>query len=323
MKVKISTEEQLIDSLAVAIIRSAIAAGGAIVIVALGELLAEKTGVLNLGLEGIMLIGAVTAFATVNKQVPNPYAGLTVAALGGAIAGAVFATSVVVIKANQALCGLAMNFVGLGLSGLIGAPFAGQPAAARFQPVRIPLLASLPVVGEALFNHTILVYFAYLVLPAVVYFLLNRTRHGLSIQAAGENPEAADASGIGVNKLRFLYAILGGALAGIGGAYLTLSYTPAWSEGVTAGRGWIALALVIFSGWQPFRVIIGALVFGGVTSVGFVGQVRGWPVPAPFLAMLPYLSTLALMFIPLLKRSTGQRKIRVEPSALGTAYWRE
>jgi ABC-type uncharacterized transport system permease subunit len=308
------------DSLAFAVAGSAIAAGAAIAIVALGELLAEKTGVLNLGLEGMMLMGAVSAFVVVNRFVQNAFAGLAAAILVGAMMGALFALSVVVIKANQLLCGLAMNFVGAGLSGLIGAPYAAQPTAARFQPIRIPFLGQIPLIGDALFNQTLLVYFAYLVLPVMVYWLLYRTRHGLSIQAAGENPAAAHAAGIHVNRLRFLYATVGGSLAGAGGAYLTLALTPAWMEGVTSGRGWIALALVIFAGWSPYGVVAGALVFGAVTSLGFVAQVRGWPVPAAYLSMLPYLSTLGLMFVPFLLKARVQRRLSTQPSALGVSF---
>jgi ABC-type uncharacterized transport system permease subunit len=311
------------QSLAFAVAGSAIAAGAAIAIVALGELLAEKTGVLNLGLEGTMLMGAVIAFVVVNRFVQNAFAGLAAAILVGALMGGVFALSVVVLKANQPLCGLAMNFVGAGLSGLIGAPYAAQPTAARFQPIRIPVLGHLPLIGDTFFNQTVLVYFAYLVLPAFIYWLLHRTRHGLSIQAAGEDPAAADAAGIHVDRLRFLYATVGGALAGVGGAYVTLAHTPAWTEGVTAGRGWIALALVIFAGWRPFGAVAGALVFGAVTSVGFIGQLRGWPLPSAYLSMLPYLGTLGLMFLPFLLKSRVQRRLKTEPSALGVPYSRE
>ena len=311
------------DSVLFAVARSAIAAGAAIAIVAMGELLSERTGVLNLGLEGMMLMGAVTAFVVVNRYVQNPYAGLFIAILIGAALGGLFGLSVVVIKANQALCGLAINFVGAGLSGLIGAPFSAQPTMARFKPFRIPFLGDLPLVGDAFFNHTILVYFAYLILPILVYLILFRTRHGLSIQAVGENPSAADASGIPVDRLRLLYTIVGGALAGVGGAYLTLAHTPSWVEGVTAGRGWIALALVIFAGWRPFYVVAGALIFGAVTSLGFVVQLQNWPVPSAFLATLPYLSTLALMLVPLLLKSEAERRIKAEPSALGIPYLRE
>jgi ABC-type uncharacterized transport system permease subunit len=311
-------------SLLAAILGSAVAAGAAIVIVGLGELLAEKAGVINLGLEGIMLMGAVMAFVTVNRYVPNPYAGLAVAALVGAALGAVFACAVVLVKANQAPCGLAMNFVGAGLSGLIGAAYAGKPAAARFDPIRIPGLVSIPLVGEALFDNTVLVYFAFLVLPVAVHWLLHRTRHGLNLQAVGEKPAAADSSGVSVGAIRFMYVVVGGALAGVGGAYLTLAYTPAWSEGVTAGRGWIALALVIFSGWRPFYIILGALVFGAVTSLGFAGQVQGWRIPAPFLSMLPYVSTLALLLVPTALRRRGHRpRVRAQPDALGIPYSRE
>lgn len=302
------------------ILRSAIVAGASIVIVALGELLVEKTGVLNLGLEGIMLMGAVVAVATVNGYIQNPFAGLLAALFTGGIMGAIFAVAVVICKANQALCGLGMNFVGAGLSGLIGASFAGQPTRATFSPIKIPLLGDLDLIGNALFNNTILVYIGYIVLPVFIYLLLFRTRHGLEIRTVGENPLAADATGISVSKTRFLYTTLGGAMAGVGGAYITLAHTPAWAEGVTAGRGWIAIALVIFAGWKPFMIVVGALVFGAVTSLGYLGQLHSWPINASFLSIMPYLSTLVLMIIPLLFRRKAEIKIRLEPSFLGIPY---
>ncbi|MBN1314578.1 MAG: ABC transporter permease [Anaerolineales bacterium] len=306
--------------LAFIIFRSAIVAGASIVIVALGELLAEKTGVLNLGLEGIMLMGAVVAVATVNGYVQNPYAGLLAATCIGALLGAIFAIATVLFKANQALCGLGMNFIGAGLSGLIGASFAGQPTRATFSPIKIPFLSDLNLIGNLIFNHTVLVYLGYVVLPVFIYILLFRTRHGLDIRTVGENPLAADATGINVDKIRFLYTTLGGALAGVGGAYITLAHTPAWAEGVTAGRGWIAIALVIFAGWKPFMIVVGALVFGAVTSLGYIGQLHSWPINASFLSIMPYLSTLVLMIIPLLLRKKAELKIRLEPTFLGIPY---
>lgn len=305
------------------VITTAVASGTVIVLAALGELLAERTGVLNLGLEGIMAMGAVTAIVIVNEFVPSAYMGLLVAILTGALLGLVFAVATVLLKANQVLCGLAMSFIGSGLAGRLGAPFAGQPAVARFERLPIPLLSEIPLLGPALFNHNLLTYLAYLALPALIFYIVHRTRHGLSIRAAGENPAAADATGISVNGLRFAYTCIGGALAAAGGAYLTLAFTPAWSEGVTGGRGWIAIALVIFASWRPLPVVLGALLFGGVTSLGYVAQTRGWGIPAAFLSMLPYLSTILLMIVPIFFRSPARRKLGAAPDALGLPYIRE
>lgn len=306
------------------VVATAVASATVIVFAALGELLAERTGVLNLGLEGVVAMGAVTAIITVNQFAQNAYAGLLVALLVGVLLGAVFAVATVTFKANQVLCGLALSFLGTGLAGRLGAPYAGQPAQARFERIPIPIVSDIPLVGNALFNHNILVYLAYLVLPAIVTYLLYRTRHGMNIRSVGENPAAADVCGISVTRLRLFYTCVGGALSAVGGAYLTLAFTPAWSEGVTGGRGWIAIALVIFAGWRPFLVVLGALLFGGVTSLGFVAQARGWGIPASFLSMLPYLSTIVLMILPIvIRKSTQQRRLGTAPEALGTPYFRE
>ena len=304
------------------VIKISIIGGASLVIAAIGELLTEKTGVLNLGLEGLMLMGAVSAVATVNGILQNPYAGLFAAFLVGGFFSAIFAFASVYIKANQPICGLSMNFIGIGLSGLIGAPFAAKQVMATFKPIKIPILNEIPFIGDIFFNHTILVYVSYIFLPYVVYALLNHTRHGLNIRTVGENPTAADATGINVDRIRFLYTILGGALAGAGGAYMSLAHTPGWSEGMTAGRGWIAIALVIFYGWKPIRIIVGALVFGAVTSLGFFGQIYSWPIHSAFLSMMPYLSTIGLMMVPLFLRSRAELRIRIEPDALGIPFSR-
>jgi ABC-type uncharacterized transport system permease subunit len=304
------------------IILAAVASGAVIVLAALGELLAERSGVQNLGLEGLMAMGAVVALLT-ERTVPNPYAGLAAAILTGLILGVVYATATVTCKANQVLCGLGLAFLGTGLSARIGISISGWPAPATFPTIRIPLLADVPIVGRAIFDQSILVYLAYFILPALVYFLLYRTRHGMHVRAVGENPGAADVCGIPVNGIRFLYTCLGAVLAAIGGAYITLAYTPSWIEGITGGRGWIAIALVIFAAWRPLPVVLGALLFGAVMSIGFVAQVQNWGIPSAFLAMLPYLATIALMGLSVFLRSSAQRRIGTGPAALGRPYIRE
>jgi simple sugar transport system permease protein len=304
------------------ILAAAVASGTVIALAALGELLSERSGVQNLGLEGVMAMGALTAIAA-ERWIPNPILGLLAAICVGLLLGAIFATATVTFKANQVLCGLGLAFFGTGLSGRLGAPLSGFPAPAPFDPIRIPLLADLPLVGNALFNQSWLVYFAYFILPPLITFVLYQTRHGMMVRAVGENPAAADACGIPVNRLRFLYTCIGCILAAIGGAYITLAFTPSWIEGITAGRGWIAIALVIFGAWRPLPVVLGALLFGAVTSLGFVAQIQGWGIPASFLAMLPYLSTIVLMAIPIALRSKALRRISTSPAALGTPYIRE
>ena len=306
----------------VGVLTAAIASGTVIALAALGELLAERSGVQNLGLEGVMAMGALSAIAA-DRMLPNPYFGLLAAFAVGLILGVVFATATVIFRANQVLCGLGLAFFGTGLSGQLGAPLSGFTAPAPFQPVRIPILADIPIIGNAVFNQPLLVYFAFFILPPTISFIINQTRHGMHVRAVGENPAAADACGISVNGLRFLYTSIGCALAAIGGAYITLAFTPSWVEGITAGRGWIAIALVIFGTWRPLPVVLGALLFGAVTSLGFVAQLQGWGIPASFLAMLPYLGTILLMVIPIVLRSKALRKLSTSPAALGFPYIRE
>jgi len=304
------------------VLAAAIASGTVIALAALGELLAERSGVQNLGLEGVMAMGALTAIAAV-RWYPDPYFGLLAAILVGLLLGVIYALATVVFRANQVLCGLGLAFFGTGLSGRLGAPLSGFPSPATFQPVRIPLLADIPIIGNAVFNQPLLVYGAFFVLPPLISFVINQTRHGMQVRAVGENPGAADACGISIMKIRLLYTCIGCILAAIGGAYITLAFTPSWIEGITAGRGWIAIALVIFGAWRPLPVVLGALLFGAVTSLGFVAQIQGWGIPSSFLAMMPYLGTILLMAIPILFRSRALRKLSTSPAALGIPYIRE
>jgi ABC-type uncharacterized transport system permease subunit len=304
------------------IVLAAVTSGAVIVLAALGELLAERSGVQNLGLEGVMAMGAVVALLT-ERVVPNPYVGLSAALAVGLLLGVIYAGATVTCKANQVLCGLGLAFLGTGLAARLGTSVSGWPAPATFPSIRIPLLAGIPIIGEALFNQCILVYLAYFILPPLVAFLLYRTRHGMHVRAVGENPGAADVCGINVDRMRFLYTCVGAMLAAAGGAYITLAYTPSWVEGITGGRGWIAIALVIFGAWRPLPVVLGALLFGAVTSIGFVAQVQNWGIPSAFLAMLPYLATIALMGLPVLLRSRTSRRMSTSPAALGTPYIRE
>jgi simple sugar transport system permease protein len=300
----------------------AIDAGAVILIAAFGELLGERAGIFNMGLEGTMAMGAVAAFITVS-YVPNPYIGLLVAVIVGILFGSIMGTAVVTLKANQVISGLALGFVGNGLARHLGAPFSGLLLTARFAKLNIPGLSNLPVVGRVLFNHDLPVYFAYLVLPVAISFLLYRTRHGINLRACGENPTAADSAGVPVDRLRFLYACVGGAFAAAAGAYLVLAFAPTWAEGVTGGRGWIAVALVIFSRWRPNILVMGSLLFGITTSLGFVGQIQGWGAYSNILAMFPYLSTIALLAIPNLLGRRGQRKAGTFPAGLGVPFFRE
>jgi len=303
------------------LLQTSILAGGVLALAALGEVLSERVGVVNLGVEGLMALGAITAIAIVTAS-PNPALGL-IGALGvGFVVGMIFASATVVLRANQVLCGLALTLMGTGLAATIGKAYSGMPARATFAPVEIPYLSEIPLLGRALFTQNILVYLIYIVLPVALHFIMFRTRHGLNLRAVGENPAAADAAGISVQKFRFWYVAAGSSLAAGAGAYLTLAFVPSWSEGVVAGRGWIAVALVIFAGYRPINAVLAALLFGAITSLGFVGQARNWPIAAPLLSMLPYLGTIALIIMPVLAWHRV-RRLMAAPAALGEPYYRD
>jgi general nucleoside transport system permease protein len=302
-----------------AILQTSILAGGVLALAALGEVLSERAGVVNLGVEGLMSLGAITGIAAVIAT-RNPFLGFALALAVGFLTGILFAIGTVYIRANQVLCGLALTLMGTGLAATIGKAYSGLPAPATFAPVAIPYLSSLPIVGQALFTQNVLVYFIYIILPMSLHYVMFRTRQGLNLRAVGENPAAAAAAGISVTKTRFWYVAAGSALAASAGAYLTLAFVPSWSEGVVAGRGWIAVAMVIFGGYRPINAVLVALLFGLITSLGFVGQARNWPVAAPILSMQPYLATIALIIVPGLAWAK-LRRLMAAPAALGEPYY--
>ena len=259
-----------------------------------GELIAERSGVLNLGVEGMMLMGAVSAFA-VAMGTGSPLLGIFSGAFAGALTAGIFAFFTLGLATNQVATGLALTIFGTGLSGLIGAPFVGHAIEGLTQ-LHIPLLADIPFLGMLLFQHDIMVYLA-VVMVALCAWVLNATRVGLIIRAVGDNHDSAHALGYSVLGVRLLAVMFGGMMAGLGGAYLPLVLTPHWAEGMTAGRGWIALALVVFASWRPWRVLGGALVFGGITIMQLAGQARGWTIPSQFLSMLPYIATIIVLVL--------------------------
>lgn len=303
------------------LIQTAFLAGGVLALAALGEVLAERVGVVNLGVEGLIALGAMTAVGTV-VATNSPWMGLAMALLVGLGAGMVFATATVVVRANQVLCGLALTYIGTGMAATLGKPFSGSPVPVTFEDIHIPLLSDLPFFGRAFFSHSLLVYIIFLALPLALHYLMFYTRHGLNMRAVGENPAAADAAGIPVMKMRFWYTSVGAALASGAGAYLTLVFVPSWSEGVVAGRGWIAVALVIFAGFRPINAVLAGLLFGFVTALGFVGQARNWPVAASFLSMLPYLGTMALMIVPVITWQR-MRRLMAAPEGITQPYYRD
>jgi ABC-type uncharacterized transport system permease subunit len=299
-----------------------IQAGSVMIIAALGELLGQLSGLFNMGLEGTMTLGAVVAFIVVGL-IPNPYVGLLAGILVGVLMGLLLALTAVTFKANQLVAGFAIAFLAGGVAKQIGAPVAGRPLDIHFQTLVIPVLNDIPMVGRILFRHDIVVYFAYLVLPALISYLVFRTRYGISIRACGENPGAADSSGVSVTRTRYLCALVAGAMAGLSGAYLVLAFAPTWYDGVTGGKGWIAVALVMFSRWRPGMLVLGALLFGIATSLGYVAQVVGLGAYSNILNMLPYLSTIALITVPSLLSRGPQRAAGGFPAALGRPYIKE
>lgn len=303
------------------LLQTSVLAGGVLALAALGEVLAERAGVVNLGVEGLMALGAITSIATV-VAAPDPLLGLAIALLVGLVLGMIFAVATVVVGANQILCGLALTLMGTGVAATIGKAYSGVPAPATFAAVAVPVLSDLPVIGRALFCQNILVYFIYIILPIALHHFMFHSRYGLDLRAVGENPAAADAAGISVTRIRFWCVSIGASLASGAGAYLALAFVPSWSEGLVSGRGWIAVALVIFSGYRPWMVAVASLIFGSITSLGFVGQARNWPVSAPILAMLPYIGTIALMVVPVLAWQKV-RRLMAAPAALGEPYFRD
>ena len=299
-----------------------IQAGSVMIIAALGELLGQLSGLFNMGLEGTMTLGAVAAFIVVGL-VPDPYVGLVAGILVGLIMGLLLAVTVVTFNANQLVAGFAIAFLAGGAAKQIGAPYAGRPLDVHFQPVSIPILSDIPILGQALFHQDVLVYFAYLALPMMISFLVFRSRLGIGIRACGENPGAADSSGVSVPRTRYLCAMFAGAMAGLSGAYLVLAFAPTWYDGVTGGKGWIAVALVMFSRWRPSILVLGALFFGITTSLGYVAQVIGLGAYANFLNMLPYVCTIALITVPSLLTKSGQQRAGRFPAALGRPYLKE
>ena len=281
---------------------------------ATGELVVERSGVLNLGVEGMMLMGAVIASITV-IETGNPYLAIFTGAISGVLTSFIFGFFTLVLATNQVATGLALTIFGTGLSGLIGAEYVGK-AILRLNPLNLPILQELPILGSVLFSHNILVYFAFIMVFIVSWFLL-KTRLGLILRAVGNNPDSAHALGYSVITIRFVAVMFGGLMAGIGGAFLPLVLTPHWAEGMTAGKGWIALALVVFASWRPLRIPIGALLFSGITVMQLVGQARGWSMPSQFLSMLPYLATI---FVLVLISRNKEFSIVNAPASLGKIF---
>lgn len=296
------------------ILLTVITAATPLIFAAIGELVAERSGVLNLGVEGMMAMGAVAGFAAAHVT-GNPMIGVLAAIVAGVVMAALFGIVTLIFVANQVASGLALTLFGLGLSGLIGDSFVGIPGVS-VPSLNIPGLTDIPVVGRLIFGLDPLTYLAIALTIGVSWFLF-RTRGGLVLRAVGDSHGSAHTLGYDVIRVRFLAVLFGGACAGVGGAYLSLVYTPQWTEAMTAGRGWIALALVVFGTWLPLRVFIGAIVFGGVSILQLHAQAFGIGIPSQFLSALPYLTTIVVLVI------ISRNRVLVStntPAALGQSF---
>ena len=299
--------------LLISVLRRALIAGTPLLLGTLGEVIAERSGILNLGVEGMLAMGAVSAFI-VTLTTGSPWLGLLVAILVGAAAALLHAVVTVSLQSNQVVSGLALTMLGLGVAGLWGKPYIGIPLTVKMNAVRIPLLGDIPVVGEILFFHDAFFYLSIL-LGVAAWFLLKHTRWGIVVRSVGENPKAAESQGINVNLVRYICVVIGGGFAGMAGADLSIAYSRSWIEGMTAGRGWIIIGLTIFALWKPGRAFVGAFLFGGIFVLQYLLQPLG--IPPNFLAMLPYLATLGV----LVAGGVGSGKRRMNaPAALGEVF---
>jgi len=293
----------------IALLAATVQSGTPILFATLGEIFTEKSGVLNLGVEGVMILGALAGFI-VARHTGNPILGFVAAGLVGSLASAVHGVVCLWFQGNQVVSGLALTILGTGLANYLGTAFIGT-AAPGFAPFAVPGLSSIPAIGPIFFQHDPLVYVSYLV-PPLMWLFFARTRFGLGLRAAGEYPAAATAAGLNVTAYRWLGIIGGGFFMGLGGAYLSLAYTHLWTSNLTAGRGWIAVALVIFAFWRPGRAVFGAYLFGGIMALQLRLQASGTQLPSSLLLMLPYALTVIVLVL-----SSWRKKTSDEPAALG------
>ena len=300
----------------ITILYAAIASGTIILYATIGEIITERSGILNLGVEGIMLMGAFFGFYLAYTTESLLLAIIGAAVIGG-LMGLIHAFMTITLQANQVVSGLALTMFGTGASAFFGVSMVGKTLRASFEVIPIPLLNKIPILGEVLFNHNILVYCAF-ILPLIVWFVFNRTKWGLALRSSGEEPLSSEIMGIKVIKVRYIATIVGGIFIGISGAYLSVAYSRLWVEGMTAGKGWITIALVIFANWNPLIAYGGAYLFGGLTQLGLNLQKFNIPFPIILLKSIPYVFTLLFLLFISLK---GKRSNL--PKALGESYFRE
>ena len=303
----------LTTAVLIGILHSGIRLATPYLLAALGEAVSQRSGVLDLGVDGIMLMGAFAAFFTVS-QTGNLWLGVGAALVVGALMGLLMAVISVTLQAEQGISGIGLYLFGLGLSSLLFRVLIGSVVGVSgFEEIKIPVLSSIPVVGDIFFNHNILVYLAYLMVPAI-WFLFDKTTLGLKVRAVGQNPEAADSLGVSANRVRYFGVIFGAALAGVAGASLSIGTLNVFQENMTNGLGFIAVALVYFGGWRPVGVLLGSLLFATVNSLQLWVQVKGIPIPSDLAVMLPYLLTIIVLIF-----ATNQIK---QPAALDKPFER-
>jgi ABC-type uncharacterized transport system permease subunit len=302
------------EEIVISVAQRTLVAGTPLLIGTIGEIVCERSGILNLGVEGVMAVGAVTAFI-VTHHTGNPWLGLCAAILAGMLVSSIHAFASVTLQSNQVVSGLALTMLGLGLAGLLGKPYVGKPLAVKINAMPIPYLSDIPVVGPVLFNQSPFFYMAVL-LAIVVWFILEHTLFGICIRSTGENPKATETQGVNVSYVRYFSVIIGGAFSAMAGAHLSTSYSKSWIEGMTAGRGWIVIALTIFALWNPARAIFGAFLFGGIFVLQYLLQPLG--ISPNFLAMLPYIATLLVLLVGGFRDS---RRLNA-PAMLGEPYRR-
>lgn len=305
----------------ITILAAAIGAAMPLLFATIGEIYTEKAGNLNLGVEGMMIMGAVMGFGA-GYLTGNAFLALLGALLAGALGGAIYALLTITLRANQVVSGLALTIFGEGFASFIGKNLVGNAAPesvkAIFRTVNLPLLSEIPVLGPIFFRQNLFVYLGY-ALVALTLFYFKYTTYGNNLRAVGENPGAADASGIPIDLYKYVHIIWGGALAGLGGAYLSLVTVPVWQEGITGGRGWIAVALVIFASWKPVKALLGAILFGGLDILGFRLQGMNIHVSQYLIDMLPYVSTILVIIVSTRKNKPEDKP----PLGLSLPYFRE
>ena len=309
---------ELLTSLLTATVR----AGTPILLATQGEIITERSGNMNIGIEGMMLIGALFGFM-VSTVTGSAWLGVLGACAAGMAFSLIHALLTVGFGMNQVISGLALNYLGTGLSSVLGSQFVGRTASG-FSPVPLGFLSKIPVLGPALFNQDALVYLSYRLTALILAFLF-KTRTGMAVRSVGDAPVAADAAGLHVNRIRTCAVAFGGAMAGLAGAYISLAYTTLWQPELTAGKGWIAVALVIFAQWHPAKAIYGAYLFGGITALQLAIQVRGTTISSHFLQMLPYVFTIVALCFAMFraKRRGLSLESAVGPASLGQPYQRE